>query len=109
MGIFAGISGLIICAGLVLGTAPAVHGDEKPATIRLELTSLGRPAQALAKPRPDTIREDAARVISEIETRQRVEKLIGETIPGPQRRPDLNYDLFSAIQSRHLIDILRVR
>lgn len=105
------IAGLMLAVGLALDleSAPNVHGEEKSVTIRLELRSSRQPGEAFLKPAPETVREDAARAISEIEAQTRVEKLIREVTPSPHLRPDLNYDVVSGIQSRHLTNILRPR
>lgn len=70
------------------------------------------PTQAPAvHPLPDLMiaEEDAEQAVIEIEAREPGDELIRETIPSPPRRPDLNYDVVSGIQSRHLSAALRRR
>jgi hypothetical protein len=58
-------------------------------------------------PEPPVLEKDADQVAAGIEQRARDEKLIREEIIAPHRRPDLEYDVVNAIQSRNADKALR--
>ena len=56
---------------------------------------------ALQKVPPRKVEEDTAQALSELD-RQRTERMLRESVPGPSRRPDLDRDVTQGIQSRGL-------
>lgn len=94
---------------LLLAAPAVVLGEEPSASLQLELKPPRTRPLGLSSPRPEIVQADTARAISEIKARERLDEVIRETIQGPRRRPDLNYDVFSGIQSRNLSNALRRR
>lgn len=56
---------------------------------------------ALQKVPPRKVEEDTAQALSELD-RQRTERMLRDSVPGPSRRPDLDRDVTQGIQSRGL-------
>jgi hypothetical protein len=56
---------------------------------------------AVQKVPPRKLEEDTAQALSELD-RQRTERMLRESVPGPSRRPDLDRDVTQGIQSRGL-------
>ena len=83
--------------------------QEPSPSLRLELKLTRKPPVVPPVPDPEIVKRDAARAITEFEARERDERAMRQAIPSPPRRPDLNYDVWSGIQSRSLTDALRRR
>ena len=56
---------------------------------------------AVQKVPPRKLEEDTAQALSELD-RQRTERMLRESVPGPARRPDLDRDVTQGVQSRGL-------
>lgn len=83
--------------------------EEPSRPVPLEVT-LARRAPAVHPPLdPEVVKKDAERAVTEMEARRRDEEALRRARPAPPRRPDLNYDVVSGIQSRSLTDALRRR
>lgn len=83
------------------GTASAQAPSKAPtASGSLDLQYKQR-APALQKVSPRKVEEDTAQALSELD-RQRTERMLRESVPGPSRRPDLDRDVTQGIQSRGL-------
>jgi hypothetical protein len=50
---------------------------------------------------PRRVEEDTAQALGELD-RQRTERMLRDSVPGPSRRPDLDRDVTQGIQSRGL-------
>jgi len=89
--------------------APIVRAEGPSESLQLEL-KLSR-TRPLVHPLPDPkiVEKDAKEAVAAIEERERSEKVIRETLRAPSRRPDLNYDIWSGIQSRNINGALRRR
>ena len=86
------LSIVVSSAGIASAQAPksgSIDLDYKPRT------------PALQKVPPRKIEEDTAQALSELD-RQRTEKMLRESQPGPIRRPDLDRDVTQGVQSRGL-------
>jgi hypothetical protein len=86
------LSILLVAAGIASAQAP------KSGSIDLEYKQR---APAVQKVPPPKIEEDTAQALSELD-RQRTEKMLRESQPGPARRPDLDHDVTQGVQSRGL-------
>ena len=82
---------------------------EEPASVQLHLTLSRRPAVVQPSLNPKIAEEDAEQAITEIKPRERSEELVRELMQGRFRRPDLDRDVISSIQSRSINDALRRR
>lgn len=87
----------------------AVGAEEPSQPVPLEVTLARRPPAAHPPPDPEVVKKDAERAVTEMEARRRDEEALRRARPVPPRRPDLNYDVVSGIQSRSLTDALRRR
>jgi hypothetical protein len=86
------LSIFLVAAGIASAQAP------KSGSIDLEYKQR---VPALQKVPPPKIEEDTAQALSELD-RQRTEKMLRESQPGPARRPDLDHDVTQGVQSRGL-------
>jgi hypothetical protein len=70
-----------------------------------------RQRRAVVQPRPPdaVVEQDAAAAAAEIEQRRRAEQTARDASRARPRRPDLDYDVKSGIQSQRLNDALRRR
>ncbi|MFQ5899461.1 MAG: hypothetical protein ACE5JN_14620 [Candidatus Methylomirabilia bacterium] len=95
---------VVFAAGfaLLLACAPVARREQATESLQLELELAGKPQGAAAFPDPVTVQEDTEQAIRRIQAQRRIDALIRETIERSRRRPDLNYDVFSGIQSRNL-------
>lgn len=60
-------------------------------------------------PDPAVGQRDPEAALAELVGLQREERILGQSVPAPPRRPDLHYDVWSGIQARALADALRRR
>ncbi len=103
--------------GLLLAAAAGIHAGlwpvwaQEPApSVRMEVTLSRRPpVPPQPPPDPKVVEKDAEEAIAAIKARERSEEVIRETLRAPSHRPDLNYDVWSGIQSRNLNNALRRR
>ncbi len=91
---------------LVLGAWAQTAWGEDP---RLDLHLARKPAVVHPVPAPKVAEEDAEQAIAEIKAREQHGELIRELTQSRPRRPDLDPDVISGIQSRNLSDALRRR
>ena len=97
----------MLAAGLPLAAAAQAPS---PATGDLELQRKQKRAVVLPKPTPDQARADADAAVSEYAATRDPGTVVRETSPvRPSRRPDLDYDVKSGIQSRGVSDALKGR
>lgn len=92
---------LVIGALLVSIVLPAFPAGAAESTdLRAEL----RRRRLVVQPRPDAaaVRQDAERTAAELAARARREAVIREAIEPGRRRPDLRYEVTSAIQQQNL-------
>jgi hypothetical protein len=89
---------LLVLSIFLVGTGIASAQAPKSGSIDLEYKQRG---PALQKVPPRKIEEDTAQALSELD-RQRAEKMLRESRPGPAQRPDLDRDVTQGIQSRGL-------
>lgn len=83
------------------GTAPAPVTPPAPRSGgSIDLQYKPR-APALQKVPPRRVEEDTAQALGELD-RQRTERMLRDSVPGPSRRPDLDRDVTQGIQSRGL-------
>jgi hypothetical protein len=88
---------------LLMTSAGAALAQDKPNPLDLEYKQR---APALQTVPPRKIEEDTSQALSEID-RQRNDRAMRESQPGPLRRPDLDRDVTQGIQQRNLGDVLR--
>ena len=93
---------------LVAG-GPRDLAQEPSPELKLELRLVRKPPVVHPAPDPATAEEHVGAAIAEIEARERDERLMREVKPGPLRRPDLSYDVWSGIQARNINNALRRR
>jgi hypothetical protein len=82
------------------GTAPAGTPPAPKSGGSIDLQYKQR-APALQKVPPRRLEEDTAQALGELD-RQRTERMLRDSVPGPSRRPDLDRDVTQGIQSRGL-------
>ncbi len=99
---------LAAAAGVYAGNCP-VWGQEPSPSVRMEVTLSRRPPRAPQLPDPKVVERDTEEAVAAIKARERREEVMRETLRAPSRRPDLNYDVWSGIQSRNINDALRRR
>ena len=105
------IARVMLPAALVLlqVLAPAVWAEQPAGSLLLHLTLSRRLPAAQSVPDPQVAAREVEQAIAEIQARERREELIRELTQGRFRRPDLDRDVISGIQSRNLTDALRQR
>ena len=103
---------VLLLVALAWGQAadrPAWAQESSPA-VRMDLTLSRRPpALPQQSPDPKVVEKDAGEAVAAIKARERSEEVIREMLRAPSRRPDLNYDVWSGIQSRNINDAVRRR
>ena len=94
----------------VLQIAPSAARAQQPGgSLPLHVTLTRRPLTAQPAPDPKIAEKDAEEAMAEVKARERRDELIRQLTERPFRRPDLDRDLISGIQSRNLTDALRRR
>ena len=83
------------------GTAPAPVTPPAPRSGGSIDLQYKQRAPALQKVPPRRLEEDTAQALGELD-RQRTERMLRDSVPGPSRRPDLDRDVTQGIQSRGL-------
>ena len=89
--------------------APAVRAEQPAGSLQLHLALSRRLPAAQSAPDPQVAAREVEQAIAEIQARERRDELIREFMQGRLRRPDLDRDVISGIQSRNLTDALRRR
>lgn len=89
--------------------APEAGAQEPSGPHPLHLTLTRRPPVLHPAPDPKTAEKDADQAMTEIQARARRDELIRKLTEGGSRRPDLDRDVMSGIQSRAVTDALRRR
>lgn len=89
--------------------APAVRAEQPAGSLLLHLTLSRRLPAAQPVPDSQVAEKEVEQAIAEIQARERRDELIRELTQGRFRRPDLDRDVISGIQSRNLTDALRRR
>lgn len=86
-------------AGLLL--LPALVATAQESTdLRMEMKQ--KRIIALPKPHPAQVERDAEQAAADIAAHQRQQELVQESMGPVVARPDLRYDVYSAIQQRNL-------
>lgn len=80
-----------------------------PAETRLEMERRQQRSIVRPMPPPEAVERDASAAASEVEAQRRREETLRRTTQPTRRRPDLDYDVKSGIQSQRLNDALRSR
>jgi hypothetical protein len=97
---------LVLLAGALPLAAAAQSPEVGAANLQLERKQ--RRAIVLPKAGADEMRSEADRAVSDYAAIQRPGRILDETSPLRQsRRPDLDYDVKSGIQSQRINDALR--
>src|SRR5688572_12340777 len=93
---------------LLLAPVPVMAQGASPSTdTQLEMARRHRRVVVRPSTPPAVVELDAETVAVEVGQRRRHEDAVREaTGPAPRRRPDLDYDVKSGIQSRRLNDAL---
>ena len=79
-----------------------------PTTSDLQLERQQKRSIVLPKPSPDQVRAEADRAVTEYAATQGPGRIVRDTSPvRPSARPDLDYDVKNAIQTRGVKDALR--
>ena len=89
--------------------APPVRAQQPAASVEVHLKLSRKLPAAQPLPDPRIAEEDAERAVAEMQGRERRDELIRELTQSRPRRPDLDPDVISGIQSRNLSDALRRR
>ncbi len=89
--------------------APAVRAEQPAGSLQLHLALSRRLPAAQPVPDPQVAAKEVEQAIAEIQARERRDELIRELMQNRLRRPDLDRDVWSGIQSRNLTDALRRR
>ena len=100
-----------VLAALLLATVlvPAsIHAQESfaPPAAGLQIEAEGRRLIVHPRPSGDAAVRDAERTTEELGQRRREDELIREVTRRLLRRPDLDYDVRSGVQGRHLQRLL---
>jgi hypothetical protein len=99
----------LLVAALVLAPAPVLAQAASPLDTQLQMERRERRAIVRPSTPGEVIEQDAEAATREIEQQRRQRETMGTlTRPAP-RRPDLDYDVKSGIQSQRLNDALRRR
>lgn len=98
---------ILLSAGLLLLIRAHAAWAEPPITPQdgPRLSSKARIAPAV--PDPKVAERDADEAAVAIEARERDDELIRKEVRGPERRPDLDYDVVNGIQSINVENALR--
>jgi hypothetical protein len=80
-----------------------------PTETQLQMERRQRRVIVRPSPSPETVERDVQAAAAEAEQRQRQEETVRELRRPLPRRPDLDYDIKSGIQSQRLNDALRKR
>ncbi len=94
---------------LVQISTPLVQAQQPGTSLHLHLKIARKLPTAQPLPDPKLAEKDAEQGIAEIKARERSEELVRELMQSRFRRPDLDRDVISGIQSRNLTDALRRR
>jgi hypothetical protein len=89
----------------LLAHSPALSADRYQLDSQLSL----KPTMMPPVPDGKMLEKDVDQAIAEIAARKRDEELLRGLVLTPHRRPDLDYDVISGIQSRNLENALRRR
>jgi len=98
------VSALI--AALALPLAPVADTSASEET-RLQMEMKRKRTVVLPRPATEQAVTDAERVEADLRDRQRLDEVIRQLTRGRERRPDLDYDVRSAIQARSIRDARR--
>jgi hypothetical protein len=102
-------SAWLVVAVTLLVAAPVMAQAPSPTETRLETERRQRRVVVRPSTPLDVVEHDTDTATADIEQRRREQETVrGVTRPAP-RRPDLDYDVKSGIQSRRLNDALRGR
>lgn len=103
------VTRVVVAALSALVVLPATASAADPPTPRTGLELRVTRQRSVVRPRvaPETAVRDAEQVSEEIAAEARQERLLRELTRPLRRRPDLDYDVRSAIQGRNLRDALR--
>ncbi len=92
----------LTCLALtVLAVLPALPAAAQQSS-ELETQIQRKRVIALPKPDPAQVQRDAERAAADVEMRARERELIRESMEPVAPRPDLRYEVYSAIQQRNL-------
>ena len=93
--------GALLMPGMVRAQAPS------PSETDLRLEREHRRIVVRPSPPAETVEHDAAEVTAEVEQHRRQQDLVRDLRRPLPRRPDLDYDVKSGIQSRRLHNAIR--
>ncbi len=100
---------LVAFAWVQAADRPAWAQESSPA-VRMDLTLSRRPpVPPQPLPDPMVVEKDALEAIAAIKARERSEELVRELMQSRLRRPDLDRDVWSGIESRNVNNALRRR
>ena len=95
------VTATVLVPGAVMGQAAS------PTETRLQMQRQQRLAFVRPAPPPEVVERDVQEAAAEAEQRRRHDETIRELRRPLPRRPDLDYDVKSGIQSQRLNDALR--
>ncbi len=98
-----------VLVALLQVPVPEARAQEPSGPHPLHLTLTRRPPVTQPAPDPRTAEKDADQAMAEIQARARRDELIRKLTEVGSRRPDLDRDVMSGIQSRAVNDALRRR
>jgi hypothetical protein len=100
---------VLIATLVVLAPVPVLAQGASPNTdTQLEMKTRQRRTVVRPATPPETVEQDAEAATAQLERQREVGNARALTRPG-SRRPDLDYDVKSGIQSQRLNDALRAR
>jgi hypothetical protein len=102
---------MLLLTGLAVWPAPAraEGGDPQPASLQAEQKSSPKTLAPPTVPDPHVAERDAEEAAAALEAREWDDELIRKEVRGPERRPDLEYDVVNGIQSRNVENALHRR
>jgi hypothetical protein len=98
---------LVVVAALLAPDSVRAQAGS-PTSTETQLQMERRHRRAIVRPSPpaETVEQDVEAAAAEVEQRRRQDNTVRE-LRRPPRRPDLDYDVKSGIQSQRLNDALR--
>ena len=101
---------VVVALAATVAVAPSVCAqDASPTDTQLQMDRQQRRVIVRPAPPPEAVERDVQEVAAEAEQRQRQQEIVRDLRRPLPRRPDLDYDVKSGIQSQRLNDVLRRR
>ena len=100
----------VVALAAIVAVAPSVYAqDASPTDTQLQMDRQQRRVIVRPAPPPEVVERDVQDVTAEVEQRRQQQEIARDLRRPLPRRPDLDYDVKSGIQSQRLNDVLRRR